>query len=166
MTSFIALHLHCHHPLEAIACLTFAKTNNNLGGLSMKKIVLAAALLLASAAQAETTLLKCIVPNQGAATVVTGTVTLGDDASSDFLTVTLVNKGQTSQFFSQMEKGEVAEQMKQGFLQLLAMTEKTGQVDGVIVNTGFLALGQEQGSTGFGGFLAANGNIYPLSCQK
>lgn len=131
----------------------------------MKLIAVLATVLLASFAQAETTLMKCVVPVEGANAVVTGEVTLGDDASSDFLTLTIVNKSETFQFFSQMEKGEVAEQMKQGFLQLLAMTEKTGQVDGVIVNTGFLALNQDAPGA-FSGFLAAKGNIYPLSCTK
>ncbi|MNL69340.1 hypothetical protein D3C87_1941900 [compost metagenome] len=63
-----------------------------------------------------------------------------------------------------MEKGEIEAQMKQGFFNSIAMTEKTGQVDGVIVNTGFLALNQD--GNGWAGLLIAKGNIYPLSCQK
>lgn len=129
----------------------------------MKKTVIAALILMASSAMADTTVLKCVVPSN--TNSVTLTVDLADDESVDFITVNLVERSKTAVFFSQMDKGTVADQMKNGFLNLLALTDKSAQVDGVIVNTGFLGLGLEADGT-FGGFLAANGNIYPLSCTK
>lgn len=129
----------------------------------MKKFVMAAVMLMASSAMADTTVLKCVVPSN--TNSVTLTVDLADDQSVDFITVNLVERSKNSLFFSQMDKGTVANQIKNGFLNLLALTDKSAQVEGVIVNTGFLGLGLENDGT-FGGFLAANGNIYPLSCTK
>lgn len=128
----------------------------------MKNLLIASLMLIGSSAMAETTLMNCVVPAETKA--VSLTVEIADDQSVDFVTVNLVEKSAASLFFSQMDKGAVAEQMKNGFLNLLALTEKTNQVDGVITNTGFLALGAESSDT-FSGFLAANGNIYPLNCS-
>lgn len=124
---------------------------------------MAALVLMGSSAMADTTIMKCVVPSESNA--VTLTVELADDQSVDFVVVNLVERAKTAVFFSQMDKGTVAQQIQNGFLNLLALTDKSSQVDGVITNTGFLGLGLENDGT-FGGFLAANGNIYPLSCTK
>nr|BFD58325.1 hypothetical protein CKG001_04320 [Bdellovibrio sp. CKG001]BFD61754.1 hypothetical protein BdHM001_04350 [Bdellovibrio sp. HM001] len=129
----------------------------------MKKLIMAALVLMGSSAMADTTIMKCVVPSESNA--VTLTVELADDQSVDFVVVNLVERAKTAVFFSQMDKGTVAQQIQNGFLNLLALTDKSSQVDGVITNTGFLGLGLENDGT-FGGFLAANGNIYPLSCTK
>lgn len=129
----------------------------------MKKIILAAVALMASTASADTTLLNCVVPADQVA--VSLQINLSDDVSVDFITIAMTEKSSASVFFSQMDKGTVAEQMKAGFLNVLALTENSGQVDGVITNTGFLGLSQESEGV-FGGFLAAKGNIYPLTCRK
>lgn len=128
----------------------------------MKNLIVAALLLIGSSAMAETTVLKCKVPDS---TSVSLNVELADDQSVDFIIVSLIEKNGSSAFFSQMDKGTVSEQLKNGFLNLLALTDKSAQEDGVIKNTGFLGLGLENNGT-FGGFLAANGHIYPLSCTK
>ncbi|HWU43752.1 MAG TPA: hypothetical protein VN132_09950 [Bdellovibrio sp.] len=129
----------------------------------MKKIIFAS-ILFASTAFADTTLLNCVVPSK--TNSVKAVITLGDDQSADFLTVNLTEQKGTSQFYNQMDKGEVGKSMDQGFLNTLAMTEQTGQTpDGVIVNTGFLALSKGQDGS-FSGFLTAKGNIYPLNCAK
>lgn len=128
----------------------------------MKSILTFALVLFGSTAFADTTIFNCVVPGS---TSVSMSINLADDQSSDFVMASLSERSGSSLFFSQLEKGEVAEQIKNGYLQILAMTEKTSQEDGVIVNTGFLALGAEANGT-FGGFLAARGNIYPLSCKK
>lgn len=129
----------------------------------MKKLIMAALVLMGSSAMADTTIMKCVVPSENNS--VTLTVDLADDQSVDFVVVNLVERAKTAVFFSQMDKGTVAQQIQNGFLNLLALTDKSSQVDGVITNTGFLGLGLENDGT-FGGFLAANGNIYPLSCTK
>lgn len=129
----------------------------------MKSLILAS-LLIGSSAFADTTLFNCVVPSQTNAVKLT--VSLGDDQSNDFVTVSLVEKTGTTQFFTQSDKGSIQASINQGFLQFLAMTEKTGQTaDGVITNTGFFALNADQKGA-FSGFLTANGNIYPLSCTK
>lgn len=129
----------------------------------MKKLIMAALMLVGSSAMADTTVLKCVVPSETNA--VTLHIDLADDQSVDFVTVSLNERTKSAVFFSQMDKGTIAAQLQAGFLNLLALTETTDQVDGVILNTGFLGLSLESNGT-FGGFLAANGNIYPLSCTK
>ncbi|MEK2644130.1 hypothetical protein [Bdellovibrio sp. BCCA] len=126
----------------------------------MKKLIVAALVLIGSSAMADTTVLKCVVPES---TSVSLNIDLADDQSADFVIVSLNEKSAQSVFFSQMDKGTVAAQIQNGFLNLLALTDKSSQEDGVIKNTGFLGLGKEADGS-FGGFLAANGNIYPLSC--
>lgn len=130
----------------------------------MKKLILSAAVMfLASAAQAaETTLFKCVVDNNPV--VVSMNITVSAESSADFVTMSLTEKAGKTTFFAQMEKGEIDQQLKQGYFNSIAMTEKTNQVDGVIVNTGFLALNQD--GNAWGGLLIAKGNIYPFSCQK
>ena len=131
----------------------------------MKKLIAAALVLAGSSAFADTTVLKCAMSAK-AAKPATINVTLGADTSVDFVTMTVTEKTGTSQFFSQLDKGTVAAQMGQGFLQMLALTEKTAQTDdGVIKNTGFFGVSKED-SGAFSGFMAANGNIYIISCTK
>ena len=129
----------------------------------MKKMILSALVLFsASASMAATTTLNCTVPADKVA--VTMTIELSPETSVDFVTMTLVEPKGTSQFFAQLDPGEIDNQLKQGYLQMLAMTEQTGQINGVIVNTGFLALGKEANGS-MTGFLSAKGNIYPLACK-
>ncbi len=129
----------------------------------MKTLVLAS-LLISSSAFADTTLFNCTVPSS--TNSVKATFVMADDQSSDFITLNLVEKSGTTQFYTQGDKGSLTAQIGQGFLQFMAMTEKTGQTaEGVIVNTGFVALSKEADGT-FGGFLTAKGNIYPLACTK
>lgn len=126
----------------------------------MKKFIAAALILVGSSAMADTTIFKCEVPGSK---FVSMSIDLADDQSADFVTIYLNEKNSQSVFFSQMDKGSVADQLQNGFLNLLALTDKSAQEDGVIKNTGFLGLGKESDGS-FGGFLAASGNIYPLSC--
>lgn len=129
----------------------------------MRSIITTAAFILAStSAFADTQLLSCKVQDSKSVSL---NVTLADDQQVDFVTVVLVEKSKQAVFFSQMDKGTVQDQLTNGYLNLLALTEKSARVDGVIVNTGFLGLGKEADGT-FGGFLAAQGNIYPLSCTR
>ncbi|MDG0817050.1 hypothetical protein [Bdellovibrio svalbardensis] len=129
----------------------------------MKKLILAS-LLIGSSAFADTTLFNCVVPSQSNS--VKATLVMADDQSADFITVNLVEKKGTTQFYTQGDKGTLTAQIEQGFLQFMAMTEQTGQTaEGVIVNTGFLALSKDD-TGAFSGFLTAKGNIYPLSCTK
>lgn len=127
----------------------------------MNKMILTAFVLFGSSAMANTTVLNCAVPESKTVSL---NIELADDQSVDFVTVNLNESSNTSVFFSQMDKGSVAEQIKNGFVNLLALTERTKAEDGVIKNTGFLGLAKEADGS-FSGFLAANGNVYPLSCR-
>lgn len=127
----------------------------------MKKMILASLILVGSSAMANTSVLKCTVPESQTVNL---NIELADDQSVDFVMVHLNEQHNETVFFSQMDKGTVAAQLKNGFINLLALTEKSTQEDGVIKNTGFLGLSKDTDGS-FGGFLAANGNIYPLSCR-
>lgn len=128
----------------------------------MKKFIFAALVLMGSSAMADTTILNCVIPESRSVSL---KIDLADDQSVDFVMISLIEGSSQSVFFSQMDKGSVAGQLQNGFLNLLALTEKSSQEDGVIKNTGFLGLGKEADGS-FGGFLAANGNIYPLTCSE
>ncbi|QLY25899.1 hypothetical protein [Bdellovibrio sp. KM01] len=131
----------------------------------MKKLIAAALILAGSTAFADSTVLKCSAPSKGKAATIN--VTLGDDTSVDFLTMEVSEKTGSSTFFAQLDKGTVANQLKQGYLQMLALTEKSAQTeDGVIRNTGFFGVSSDNKGASFSGFMAANGNIYPVSCTK
>lgn len=131
----------------------------------MKNMILATLISLSStAALADTTLFKCVVPVEQGAPSVSFTVVQAADESVDFITMTLVEGGITSQYFNQLDKGEVAQQIKAGAFNMLAITEKTAQVAGVIKNTGIISMSFEQGQ--FSGLFIANGNIYPIQCQS
>ena len=127
----------------------------------MKTLIIAALALIGSSAMANT-LMDCKVSESSSVTL---NIDLADDQQVDFVTVTLNEKSGDSIFFSQMDKGTVEAQLKNGFFQMLALTDNSSQEDGVIKNTGFLGLGLENDGS-FSGFLAANGNIYPLICVK
>jgi hypothetical protein len=150
-----AMHLNCMMP------------NTELGSApptteeKMKTLIIAALALIGSSAMANT-LMDCKVSESSSVTL---NIDLADDQQVDFVTVTLNEKSGDSIFFSQMDKGTVEAQLKNGFFQMLALTDNSSQEDGVIKNTGFLGLGLENDGS-FSGFLAANGNIYPLICVK
>ena len=78
----------------------------------MKKLILASLVLAGSSAFADTTLFKCVVPS--ATNSVKLNVTLADDQSVDFVTLTLTEKAGTTQFFNQMEKGEASKAVEIG----------------------------------------------------
>lgn len=132
----------------------------------MKKLIVAALVLMGSSAMAaDTTLFKCVVPSN--TNSVTLEVVKSDDKSVDFVTVFLTEKSNSAVFFNQMDPGTVDAQLKNGYLQMLALTDTSAQDpnDGVIKNTGFLSI-QAENDGSFSGLLLASGNIYPLSCTK
>lgn len=131
----------------------------------MKKLIAAALVLVGSSAMADTTLFNCVVPSN--TNSVTLTVTKADDTSVDYVIASLNEKSGSSDFFNQMDPGTVDAQLANGFLQMLALTERSAQDpnDGVITNTGFLTLNAEKDGS-FSGILFAKGNIYPLACTK
>ncbi len=128
----------------------------------MKKIIIAAALLVAQSAMADKTVLDCVVPS--AKNNVKLNMTLADDASADFIIFTLTEATGESTLYAQLEKGDLDKQMSQGFANMLVLTDNTAQKDGVILNSGFFAVGKEADGS-YGGFLSAKGNVYPISCK-
>lgn len=112
-----------------------------------------------------TTVLDCVVPNDGAAPVVTLTVDVQEETSADFLTVNLNDGANSGVLFTQLEKGDVRAGLDAGGLGTLVLAEDFGVDNGVIRNSGLLMVSAEQDGS-FSGFLSAKGNIYPLACSR
>ena len=130
----------------------------------MKKFIVSAVLLASSSAFADVTLFNCTVPAQ-TASVVSMTIEMGDDASSDFVTISLNEKSAQAVFFTQQDKGTFADQIANGYFSTVVFGENFGQVDGVIVDSGLLSL-QKEADKVFSGVLSARGNLYPLVCNQ
>lgn len=130
----------------------------------MKKMIATALLLVSSSAFADTTLFNCTVPAQSKS-VVSMTIELGADASSDFVTFTLNEKSAQSIMFTQQDKGTFADQITNGYFSTIVFGESFGQVDGVITDSGIISL-QKEADKVFSGILSAKGNIYPLVCNQ
>lgn len=123
----------------------------------MKNLMIAALLLMGSSASATTMLCQT-------SAVVGMQIEITQDATADFVMMTLVEPSGQTQFYNYLEAGEAANQLSQGFFSVMAMTEQTAEQNGVIVNTGLLSLSKnDQGL--FEGILLAKGNIYPMACQ-
>lgn len=114
-----------------------------------------------SAVAAEKAFMDCVVPtDSGAAVTVKGTIS--NESAVDFIRLTVVD-GQTTQFFSQVESGQVDSQIKSGSLTLLLVSDSSRQENGVIRNAGFMGLGKKDGNK-FSGLMSAQSHIYPLEC--
>ncbi len=120
----------------------------------------------AAVAQDATTLphLSCVVPVENGASTVKLEITLGTDASVDFITLALTGPGTSESMFIQMDKGAFAQSLKDGAFQTLILQESMTVADGVYKNTGIISL-QKDASGVYTGLMAALGNIYPLSCN-
>lgn len=132
------------------------------------KSLLLSLLFVGSAAMAQdaTTLphLSCVVPVQNGPSTVKLEVTLGTDASVDFVTLALTGPGTNESLFIQMDKGAFADSLKKGSFQTLILQEAMTMTDGVYKNTGIISV-QKDASGVYTGLMAALGNIYPLSCK-
>ncbi len=108
--------------------------------------------------------LSCVVPVQTGPSTVKLEVTLGTDASVDFITLALTGPGTNESLFIQMDKGAFAQSLKDGAFQTLILQEAMTMTDGVYKNTGIISV-QKDASGVYTGLMAALGNIYPLSCK-
>jgi hypothetical protein len=127
-------------------------------------ISLAIVSLFSMSAFAETVVLKCVVPVQSGQPQVLTEVTIGADASLDFVTVDVQDLKQTFTFFAQLEKGQLDTEVKSGQVSFLPLSDKSAQDAGVIREAGFFALSKDANGS-FSGFISAVGNVYPLQCQ-
>lgn len=129
----------------------------------MKNVIFALALLAGISAQAaQVPAFKCMVPAN--APSVSVNISVSDNESVDFVTVDLNDKAKVN-LFMQMEKDSFKKQVDAGQLTTLVLGDQFQQGnDGVIRDSGILALGLENGK--WGGLLSAKGNVYPLDCTK
>lgn len=107
---------------------------------------------------------KCIVPNSVPA--VEMTITQEADEAVDFLLITLKDGEEQIEFFSQNDAGSVADQIADGELAVLVMSDSSRYDNGIIRNAGILTLeALEESKTDFVGFGFILGNIYPFACK-
>ena len=137
------------------------------------KSLLLTLLLVGGAAMAETTPadtttavphLSCTVPVQTGPSTFKIEISLGNDASVDFVTLAITGPSTTETLFIQMDKGAFADALKNGSFQTLILQETIAMVDGVYKNAGIISV-QKDASGVYTGLMAALGNIYPLSCK-
>lgn len=107
---------------------------------------------------------QCQVPVDDDEGVVSLEMTIGGDLSLDFLTITLNDVNKSQIFFTQLPKGQLAKDIKSGELEYLMLTEESAQSNGVVTQSGYLMITQDD-SGDFSGLIAALGNVYPLLCE-
>ncbi len=133
----------------------------------MKSLLIALLFVGGSALAEEATVaprLSCEVPVENAASAVKLEVTLGTDASVDFVTLSLTGPGINEILFMQMDKGAFAESLKNGSFQTLLIQEGFAVTDGVYNKAGIISV-QKDAKGVYTGLLSALGNIYPLACK-
>lgn len=106
----------------------------------------------------------CQVPVDTDESVVNLEMTIGDDLSLDFVTITLNDLKQSYIFFTQLPKGQLAKDIKSGQLEYLVLTEETAQSEGVVRQSGYLMISKDD-TGNFSGLISAVGNVYPLNCE-
>ena len=128
--------------------------------------------MLASPSYAEeneldmTVVMSCTVPVENAEPIVSLSVLVQSDSASDFVIVQVTENSETFLLFSQLEQGEVAQQMADGGLTSLLLQEDFSSDSGVIRNAGVISVAFEAGAEAGTGLMAARGHLYPLSCTK
>lgn len=128
----------------------------------MKKLIVMAMVSLSMYANAaEKQLLSCMVSENSPEMKLM--ITVSEESSVDFATFTLTEKSGTTMYFTQFDKGAIDEQMKQGVLSTILLTDSTKNENGVITNSGIISLQKENDL--YSGVLVAKGNIYPLACK-
>ncbi len=129
------------------------------------KIVLSTMILLVSmGAHAAQDLMHCTVPVENSK--ITLTITKEDDQSIDFLLISLKEGKTETLFYSQDDKGGTDDQLKEGLLNLVLLTDDTRVENGVVYNAGFFNAGAVgEGSVEYDGLMMAKGNIYPFACE-
>ena len=108
--------------------------------------------------------LSCVVPVENAPSTMKLEVSLGADASIDFVTLTLTGPGTNETLFMQMDKGTFADSLKKGSFQTLLLQETFAVADGVYKNAGIISV-QKDAKGNYTGLMAALSNIYPLNCK-
>ncbi len=129
------------------------------------KIILSAMIFMFSiGVSASQDLMHCIVPVENSK--ITLTITKEDDQSIDFLLISLMEGKTETLFYSQDDKGGTDDQIKDGLLNLVLLTDETRVENGVVYNAGFFNAGAvDEGSTEYDGLMMAKGNIYPFVCS-
>lgn len=125
----------------------------------MKKVLFV--LLASLAAKAAT--VNCVVPQEGAAPVITAVIEATEESQGDYMTLTITEPSASLVYFNQLEKGAFNKGIAEGSLVTLVISETAKIENGAIKGAGFLVL-QKDGAN-FSGFASLNDTFYPLQCQ-
>lgn len=107
-------------------------------------------------------LMSCNVAVEGSAPQVSLEIIVQEESSADFVMLNLSDKNESTTFFTQMEKGEVARNLAQGNLTGMMLQEDFAIDSSVVRNAGIFTVSFENGIGE--GLFAAKGNLYPLNC--
>ena len=128
----------------------------------MKSVFFTMALLVASSSQAAAELvMKCVVNNEKSEVTLLVGVEKSDSKENILLQLTDID-GKNYVLDSQANAGETAAMIKEGNLSLLVFGENAKNVNGVLVDSGVLAVSKNDNY--FYGYLTARGNFYSLVC--
>ncbi len=119
--------------------------------------------LLASVV-AHATTLNCVVPQEGAAPVITAVVEATEESQGDFMTLTINQPGSVLLYFNQLDKGSFNQGLAEGSLVSLVVSETAKMVNGAVQGAGFLVL-QKDVDGSFSGIASVNNTVYPLVCK-
>ncbi|HRO67192.1 MAG TPA: hypothetical protein PL182_06490 [Pseudobdellovibrionaceae bacterium] len=106
--------------------------------------------------------MSCTVQVEGQEPQVSVSVVVQSESSADFVMLNLVDKNETTVFFTQLEKGEVARNLSQGSFTGMVLQENFAIDAGVVRNAGIFTASFSNGAGQ--GLFAAKGNLYPLNC--
>ena len=130
----------------------------------MKTIFFIALLLGAkSMAEEEKMIIRCSAPAQ-IISPATLTLSVTEDSTADFVRVNLIENQTSSLYFSQVEKDQVQAGLTKGELNLILVTSKSTQRNGIVSNAGFF-VATKNPSNAYSAFFAAKGNIFSLTCS-
>lgn len=127
-------------------------------------------LLVAGSAMAQNhlsgmaTTLSCVVPVEGAASLVNLDVTVSTEESVDFVMLTLTGPNTNEILFTQMEKGSFSEGLASGNVTMMIIQEGFAQEAGVLKKAGIFSVSKNTDGS-YQGIMAALGNLYPLACK-
>lgn len=123
------------------------------------------ALMFGSQVFAQTThVMSCTTQTEGMETpTITVDLIVQTESTADFVMLNLVDQGQTTTLFTQLEKGELMQSLASGGLTQVFLKEDFKIEDGAIRNSGIFAIAVTGKKAE--GLLAALGNLYPLACD-
>lgn len=129
----------------------------------MKALLLISIFFWNAFAEEEKMLIRCSAPAQ-IVSPATLTLSVSEDSTADFVRVNLVENQTSNLYFSQVEKDQIQNGLDKGELNLILVSSKSTQRNGIVSNAGYFVISKGQPKA-YSAFFAAKGNIFSLTCS-